>query len=255
MSQSVERFSSRVDDYHKYRPGYPVAVLDLLKSECSLSPGSIVADLGSGTGKLSEPFLTNGNLVYGVEPNGGMRTAAETILREFRNFRSIDGTAESTTLPDSSVDLICAGQAFHWFDPAPTKIEVRRILKPGGWVVLIWNARKLESTPFLEEYEKLLVAFGTDYQDIRHERAEGMIAEFFAPDSFRRKDFPNQQVFDFEGLKGRVRSSSYTPQPGHPDFEPMFRELQLIFDKHQRNGYVVFDYDTRVFYAQPTLNT
>lgn len=251
MSQSVERFSSRIDDYIKYRPGYPTEILDLLKAECDLAPSSVVADIGSGTGKLAEIFLANGNLVFGVEPNAGMRAAAEEILRDFSNFKSVDGTAESTTLPDASVDFITAGQAFHWFDPAKSKIEAGRILKPAGCVVLIWNARKLESTPFLEEFEKLLLTYGTDYNDIRHENAERSIAAFFAPEAFRQKVFPNQQVFDLTGLNGRVRSASYTPEPGHPDFEPMLRQLQEIFEKHERNGRVIFEYDTKVFYGQP----
>lgn len=255
MSQSVERFSSRIDDYIKYRPGYPTEILDLLKGECDLAPSSVVADIGSGTGKLAEIFLANGNLVFGVEPNAGMRAAAEEILRDFSNFKSVDGTAESTTLPDASVDFITAGQAFHWFDPAKSKIEARRILKPAGCVVLIWNARKLESTPFLEEFEKLLLTYGTDYNDVRHENAERSIAAFFAPEAFGEKVFPNQQVFDLTGLKGRVRSASYTPEPGHPDFERMLRQLQEIFEKHERNGRVIFEYDTKVFYGQLSQNT
>ena len=120
MSESVERFTSRVETYAKYRPGYPVEIIDLLKRECGLTPESIVADIGSGTGKSSEPFLAHGNVVFGVEPNAAMRDVAERLFRDQPRFRSIKGSAESTTLPDSSVDLITAGQAFHWFDPLKT---------------------------------------------------------------------------------------------------------------------------------------
>jgi SAM-dependent methyltransferase len=250
MTQSVERFSSRIDNYIKYRPGYPREIADLLKTECSLSPTSVVADIGSGTGKLSELFLMNGNVVFGVEPNVGMRSAAESILRNFPNFKSFDGYAESTTLPDTSVDFIIAAQAFHWFEPDEFKIEALRILKPQGWVAMVWNARKLVSTPFLEDYERLLLAYGTDYQDIRHEKAESTIADFFAPEPFTLKTFPNKQVFDFEGLQGRVSSSSYSPEPGHLSFEPMMRELKSLFDRHQQNDRVVLDYDTKVFYGR-----
>ena len=250
MSQSVERFSSRINDYIKYRPGYPSQIVELLKNECNLTPNSVFADIGSGTGKLTELFLADGNLVFGVEPNTGMRSAAEQILKAFPNFKSIDGNAESTSLEDSSIDLITAGQAFHWFDPDKFKLEAKRILKPTGWVVLTWNARKLVSTPFLEDYEKLLITFGTDYQDIRHEKAEELIPKFFSSRSWKAAVFPNEQVFDFEGLKGRVRSSSYTPEPGHPRFEPMIEELKNVFDRHQKNGSVIFEYDTKVFYGQ-----
>lgn len=250
MSQSVERFSSRIDDYIKYRPGYPSELVTLLKTECGLTAGSVVADIGSGTGKLTELFLANGNVVFGVEPNAGMRSAAEQILKDSPNFKSIDGNAESTDLENSTIDFITAGQAFHWFDPDNFKVEAQRILKQNGWIVLTWNARKLVSTPFLEDYEHLLLTYGTDYQDIRHEKAEDLIPKLFAPKSCKVAVFPNEQVFDFEGLKGRVRSSSYTPEPGHPRFEPMIEELRDVFNRHQKNDTVIFEYDTKVFYGQ-----
>lgn len=250
MSGSVERFTSRVEDYAKYRPGYPAQIVDLLKTECGLTSASIVADIGSGTGKLSEILLANGNVVIGVEPNAAMREVAEKIFQEQPLFRSVDGSAEATTLPDASVDLIVAGQAFHWFDPVKTRTEWIRILKPGGWAVLVWNDRQLQTTPFLSDYEQMLVKFGTDYSEVRHDKATPAIEQFFAGDRFVMKGFPNTQTFDFDGLRGRVRSSSYTPEPDHPTFEPMMRQLEAIFDKHQKNGYVSFDYETKVFYGQ-----
>ncbi|HEV8368412.1 MAG TPA: class I SAM-dependent methyltransferase [Pyrinomonadaceae bacterium] len=249
MSQSVERFSSRVDNYIKYRPGYPTEIVTLLKNECGLTPQSIIADIGSGTGKLSELFLKNGNVVIGVEPNAGMRVAAEKILESYSSFKSINGTAEQTTLDPTSVDFITAGQAFHWFNPADSKTETLRILKPTGWVALIWNDRKLQSTPFLQDYEALLLKYSTDYQEVRHDKAEAAIAEFFAPETATLEIFPNEQVFDLDGVRGSLFSSSYTPGPEHPNFAPMVRALERIFDKHQQNGHVVFDYDTKVFYG------
>lgn len=250
MSESVNRFTSRVEDYARYRPGYPVEIIDLLTTECGLTPNSIVADVGSGTGKLSEIFLANGNVVIGIEPNESMRVVAEKILKDDPRFRSVNGTAEATTLPEASVDLIVAGQAFHWFDPPKTREEWIRILKPGHWAVLIWNDRKLETTPFLSDYEQMLVDFGTDYAEVRHDKGMPMIEQFFAGDEFVLKGFPNTQVFDFDGLRGRVRSSSYTPEPNDPSFDPMMRRLEAIFDKHQENGYVNFDYETKVFYGR-----
>jgi SAM-dependent methyltransferase len=250
MSQSVERFSSRIADYIKYRPGYPAEIISLLQTECGLTVESIVADIGSGTGKLSELFLANGNVVFGVEPNAGMRSAAEQILKSFPNFKSVDGNAESTYLSNSSVDFITAGQAFHWFDSEKFKVESQRILKGAGWVVITWNARKLVSTPFLEDYEQLLLTYGTDYQNIRHEKAEELIPMFFAPKPYKVAVFPNAQIFDLEGLTGRVRSSSYTPEPGHSGFDDMIAELGKVFDRHQKNGVVIFEYETKVFYGQ-----
>ena len=250
MPQSVERFTSRVETYARYRPGYPVEIVDLLKRECGLTPESIVADIGSGTGKLAELFLANGNVVIGIEPNASMREVAESIFKDQERFRSVDGSAESTTLANSSVDLITAGQAFHWFNPLKTRTEWIRILKPDGWAVLVWNDRQLQTTPFLADYEKLLVEFGTDYSEVRHDKGMPAIQQFFAGDPFVMKGFPNTQLFDFDGLRGRVRSSSYTPEPDHPKFEPMMRQLKIIFDKHEEKGYVNFDYETKVFYGR-----
>lgn len=250
MSQSVERFSSRVENYVKYRPGYPSEILNLLKTECGLTVESTIADLGSGTGKLADVFLRHGYSVIGVEPNAGMRAAAEQILGVYSNFTSLNGTAESTTLPNSSIDLITAGQAFHWFDQRLTRLEATRILKASGWVALIWNDRKLDTTPFLRDYESLLLKYGSDYQEVRHDKAEGEIAKFFDGDQVTLKIFQNEQVVDLDGLRGRVLSSSYTPEPDNPSFQPMMDELELLFEKHQANGRVVLDYDTKVFYGR-----
>jgi SAM-dependent methyltransferase len=255
MPQSVERFTSRVETYAKYRPGYPVEIVDLLEQECGLTPHSIVADIGSGTGKLAEIFLANGNVVFGVEPNAAMRVVAENIFQDQTLFRSVDGSAEATTLPDASVDVITAGQAFHWFEPVKTRLEWVRILKRGGWAVLIWNERLLQATPFLSDYEQLVLNFGTDYTEVRHENVAGRIESFFAPDECVVRSFSNTQVFDVEGLRGRVRSSSYTPEPEDPKFEPMMRQLETIFDKHKKKGYVNFEYDTRVFYGHLSTNS
>jgi SAM-dependent methyltransferase len=245
------RFSTRVADYVKYRPGYPPAVLRLLERECGLAPDSVVADVGSGTGLLSELFLKNGNRVYGVEPNREMREAGERLLASYPDFVSVDGRAEATTLDDGSVDFVTAGQAFHWFDPPRARVEFSRILREGGWVVLVWNDRRTAGAPFLEEYERLLLEYGTDYKEVSVKYAEeSMLAALYGPSEMRAKTFANQQVFDFDGLRGRLTSSSYAPQPGHPNFDPMMRELEALFRRHQRDGRVTVDYDTKVFYGQ-----
>lgn len=247
MTDPLARFSSRVDNYIKHRPSYPAELLDFLKSDCGLTAGSIIADVGSGTGILSELFLRNGNTVFGVEPNLAMRQAAERLLKAFPNFISRDAAAEATSLQSASVDFITAGQAFHWFDRSRAKAEFARILKPGGWVVLVWNERRLDSTAFLREYENLLLRYGTDYEKVRHERVGDEIGQFFAPNAFRLQSFENVQHFDFEALQGRTRSASYTPEPGNPNFEPMLQELEALFNKHQDGGKVSFEYDTRVY--------
>jgi ubiquinone/menaquinone biosynthesis C-methylase UbiE len=250
MTDSIARFSSRADNYARYRPGYPAGVIDILRSDCGLTENSIIADVGSGTGILSELFLKNGNCVIGIEPNAGMREAAELLLKGFSRFVSSDATAEATRLEPASVDFVTAGQAFHWFDRAKARNEFARILKPGGWVVLIWNERKLDSTPFLREYESLLLQYGTDYEKVRHENVTREIGQFFAPGIFRLKDLKNVQHFAFAALVGRTRSASYTPEPGSPNFAPMFAKLEEIFNANNREGMITFEYDTRIYYGR-----
>jgi len=249
---TVTRFSNRAENYAKYRPGYPGEVIDILKSECGLTEGCSVADVGSGTGILSEVFLGNGNTVFAVEPNAPMRLFAERDLQKFPKFMSIEATAEATALEPASVDFIVAGQAFHWFDREKAKREFRRILKPRGWVVLIWNERRIDSSPFLHDYENLLLRYGTDYEKVRHENVASEIAEFYAPETFKLKRVDNIQHFDFESLKGRTCSASYTPEPGDSNFEPMISRLEEIFNARERNGVVDFEYDTRIYYGHLT---
>jgi len=249
MTDSINRFSSKVEDYVKYRPGYPREVIALLTAECALSQDSVVGDVGSGTGILSELFLRHGNTVYGIEPNKEMRAAAERLLGDYANFRSIDGKAEATTLAANSVDFVTAGQAFHWFDQQLARREFSGILKPEGWAVMIWNERRLDSTPFLRAYEDLLLEFGTDYQQVRHENVEKDITAFFAPDESKLAAFENLQHFDFEGLRGRLLSSSYIPAPDDQSYQPMLERLRKTFVAHQKNDKVIVEYDTKVYYG------
>jgi SAM-dependent methyltransferase len=250
MSNTVERFSNRVENYAKYRPSYPPEVLQFLRDRLNLQSESIIADIGSGTGISARLFLENGNTVYGVEPNAAMREAAEEFLKDFPNFKSVDGVSENTTLADRSVDFVTAAQAFHWFDPEKTRGEFRRILKPGGFVVLIWNERQLETNEFLRDYEKFLLGFGSDYLQVRHENiSDDKLGDFF-PRGFKSVSFPNKQILDFEGLLGRALSSSYMPTEADARFGEMKKTLRDIFTNHQENGRIAILYDTNVFYGQ-----
>ena len=251
MNDSTERFSGRVENYIKYRPGYPKEVIETLSDECGLVADSIIADVGSGTGILTEMFLRNGDVIYGVEPNREMREAAERLLKDYPRFRSVAARAEETALDDKSVDFIAAGQAFHWFDREKTRTEFVRILKPQGWVALIWNERVTTTTPFLVAYEQLLKDYSTDYEQVDHRRIdEDVIRDFFRSDQFRLKQFKNVQVFDYEGVKGRLFSSSYAPEEGSPNYEPMLAELERIFQAYQNEGRVVVEYVTQMYYGQ-----
>jgi len=248
FADAKQRFSNRVADYVRYRPGYPARMLDPLRKNCRLQPGDTIADIGSGTGLLSRLFLENGNGVFGVEPNAEMRAGGEEFLHDYPNFSSIAGSAEATTLSASSVDFITAGQAFHWFNVQKATTEFRRILKPSGWVVVLWNERLTDTTPFLRDYESLLLRFGTDYARVNesYPRPEQMRA-FFGANEFTSHSLSNTQEFDFEGLSGRLRSSSYVPAADQPEFPQMIRELEKLFAARQQNGGVHMEYRTRVY--------
>jgi len=251
MTDVTQRFSSRVENYIKYRPGYPNGVIETLRSECGLTADSIIADIGSGTGILTEMFLRNGNLIYGIEPNREMREAGERLLKGYPRFHSVAAQAEETRLPDHGVDFITAGQAFHWFDREKAREEFARILRPRGWIALIWNERVTTTTPFLVAYEQLLKDYSTDYEQVDHRRIDDdVICDFFGSDDFRLKQFKNVQVFDYEGVKGRLLSSSYAPEEGHPNYEPMLAELERIFQAYQNDGKVVFEYVTQMYYGR-----
>ncbi len=249
-ANATSRFSDRVDNYALYRPGYPPQVLEILKDECGLAPGHVVADIASGTGIWTRMLLENGNRVFGIEPNPEMRAAGERLLRNFSNFSSIAGTAENTTLPDQSIDFVTAAQAAHWFDRQHSRREFLRILRPQGWLVLLWNERVTDSTQFLRAYEQLLLQYGTDYKEVRHERTTEAVNEFFDPAPYREHVFAMQQPVDYAGLEGRLLSSSYAPGPEHPQHAPMLHQLRHIFDNCAVDGRVAFDYKTRVYFGK-----
>ncbi len=251
MADPTRRFSNRVEDYVKYRPGYPPEAIEVLRRECGLSPSSVVADIGSGTGFLSRVFLEIGNHVFGVEPNKEMREAGEKHLSGYPSFTSVPATAEETSLPDSRVDFVVAGQAFHWFDPEKTRREFERVLEPGGWVALVWNSRRA-STPFLAEYDRMVEVFGTDYASVNYRDRTGdeEVRAFFAPDEMNAATFENRQAFDLEGLRGRMLSSSYMPVEGEPGFPEMLEEMERVFHKFEKNGEVELLYETRMYYGR-----
>lgn len=249
---STVRFTDRVADYVRYRPGYPHAMLVWLQDALGATPAWRVADIGAGTGISSRLFLSAGYTVTAVEPNRAMREAALAWLGGNARFRAVSGRAEATGLPDHSVDLVTVAQAFHWFDSAAVRPEFRRILQPGGLAVVFWNSRLPAGTPFLEGYEALLRRFGVDYTSV---------AERYADDAGMRKWFGDQpggglrgvahfehhQLVDYDGLRGRLMSSSYAPRPGHPSHEPMLQSLRRLFDATAAGGKVDIEYDTRIY--------
>lgn len=246
------RFSPRVDNYSKFRPSYPQAVISFLEARKILFKDSIIADFGSGTGILSELFLKNGNIVYGIEPNIDMRNVAKVSLKKYQNFHSIDGSAEYSNIEDSCIDLITVGQAFHWFDQIKARKEFRRILKPQGYIVIIWNRRKRSGSRFLEAYEDLLLKYGTDYKKISNIQID--FENFYGKGKnckgYKKEIFENFQLLDYPGLKGRLLSTSYTPLDDHPNYNNMIIELEKIFNDYNQNGLVKFEYETELYYGQ-----
>ncbi len=248
MKNPTQRFSDRVDNYVRYRPPYPAETLDLLRSRCGLTSESVVADIGSGTGILSSLLLQAGCRVFGVEPNKEMREAAELLLKDQPRFVSVDGTAEATTLPAASIDLVTAAQAFHWFKREQAGLEFRRIARPGAWAAILWNTRLSEETPFLAAYEELLKRYAKEYSAVDHRNVSAeAVAAFFAPSHSEFASFHNSQQFEFEGLAGRLLSSSYAPNSDDPNHAPMMQDLRRLFDERQKDGKVEFLYRTEVY--------
>ena len=251
MLDPTLRFSTRVENYVKYRPRYPREVIQTLRNECALTSSAVVADIGSGAGALAELFLQSGNQVFAVEPNHEMREAAEKRLSGYGGFRSVAGRAEATALGDRSVDFVVVGQAFHWFGIKETRCEFLRILRSSGWAMVVWNEREFETTPFMIAYDQLLQRYAPDYPRERHRRAyDTGLPDFYGSCGFIERTFSYLQELDFAGVKGRLQSSSYTPEPGHPNFEPMMADLLKIYEHHEADGCVAFRYITRMYYGR-----
>ena len=249
----TQRFSGRVDSYRLHRPGYPAAIADLLARECSLNDSSLIADIAAGTGLLTEIFLARGFNVIAVEPNHQMREACTTLAAQYPQLKCVEGTAEATGLMDHCADLITVGQAMHWFDLKRTRAEFARVLREPGWCAIIYNNRRTSGDPFHEGYERILIEHGTDYAKVRDSHLdEDRLSAFFAPNGMRSASFENVQHLTHEGLMGRVLSSSYMPQPGHPQHEAMSRSVESHFTEHETGGHVRMEYDCVVCYGQLT---
>ncbi|HEY1937656.1 MAG TPA: class I SAM-dependent methyltransferase [Candidatus Angelobacter sp.] len=247
---STERFTDRVDNYVRHRPSYPPEVLEALRRDCGLRSEHIIADIASGTGIFTRLLLENRNRVFAVEPNAEMRAASAQLQQSFPNLTLVPATAERTTLPDASVDFITVAQAAHWLEPRESRAEFKRILKPQGWCVLLWNERRSSGNGFSEDYERLLHAYCAEYKEKRHGQTAPIAQEVFAGASYHQRLFDYHQDFDLAGLTGRLLSSSYCPLQDDPNHAPMLRDLERIFHAHARQNTVRVDYDTRAYFAQ-----
>lgn len=247
---SISRFNNRVENYIKYRPDYPEGTIDFLKKEKVLNSTSVIADVGSGTGKLTELFLKNGNEVFGIEPNDEMRLAAERLLKKYNNFHSINGKAEYTKLNNNSVDLITAGQSFHWFNNEKSKLEFRKILKGDGYIVLVWNDRYKNSSGFMKAYDQLLNNLESDYKEVKHDNLRNKdFTRFFGTGNYKTVSFDNFQIFNYKSLEGRLLSTSYVPTDGKA-FSDMINKLREIFKIYNSEGKIRIDYKTKIYYSK-----
>jgi SAM-dependent methyltransferase len=247
--QSTERFTNRVENYVRYRPNYPDTLIPLLEREIGLTPAWEIADVGSGPGNLTRQFLAFGSTVFAIEPNPAMREAGEVLMNGNRNFTSVAGTAEATTLPASSVDLVTAGQAFHWFEPEATRIEFQRILRKPGWAVLVWNRRMEGASQVLDEHHEMLQQFSPDYGRVAvsDRGAQQGMGILFGEAGYREFSLRNEQLMDEEAYWGRLLSSSYVPLPGQAGHDDIRRRSQEIFEAHAEDGILRFPYETKVF--------
>lgn len=248
MTLPTQRFATRAESYVRSRPDYPAAVLDAIEAECDLSATAQIADIGAGTGIFTEQLLKRDFSVVAVEPNEAMRSALVMLQGRHPALRIVDGSAEATSLPPQSVDLIVVAQAFHWFDPAATRREFARVLRPGGSVALLWNLRDTESTPFLRGFDALLLRYAPEYQRLKTETVnESVLQSFFAPNGFKASTFYQDQRFDLVRLKQLVRSTSYAPDVDHADHAPMMATLSDLFAAHEVGGAVSIRYTVRLF--------
>lgn len=245
------RFSGRVEAYRRYRSRYPREIIALLSEKYGLTPDSVVADIGAGTGMLAELFLENGNRVFAVEPNAEMRAACEELTSKYPRLTCIDGTAEHTTLGDQSVDMIAVGRAFHWFDHDACLPEFQRILRPGGWVVIAGLGPRRGKEPVRLEYQDIMREHGVDWAQIgdRYKVREAA-KKFFVGGALEEADFPGAEELTYEGLEGHTLSLSVMPKPDHPGFPAMQKALKRYFEKYQRDGKILLPVNCRLYMGQ-----
>lgn len=251
MSDGSALFGPLAEDYARYRPGYPAAVLDELARACGLTSDWSVADVGSGTGNLARLFLAAGHKVYGIEPNREMRQAGERLLAGYPSFHSLDGCAEAIPLDGQSVELVAIGQALHWFEVDPAKAEFQRVLRPGGWVAVTWNDRLSDTTAFTREYGQITRALAREHASPCNALPlSAGLERLFGACAPHSASFAHTQSFDLDGFLGRARSSGYVPQPGSPNHDEAAALMTDLFTRHQRAGTVDFHYIARLFVAQ-----
>jgi SAM-dependent methyltransferase len=210
---------------------YPREVLAVLREHCGLRAEQVVADVGAGTGMLAELFLDAGNRVVAIEPNAEMRMACARLGERYAGLRVVDAAAEETGLGDASIDLVSVGRAFHWFDREKALAEFARILRPGGWVVLVANRRARDGSAAAVEYEQILMEHGTDYAEVRGGYRSFVGLRPYGDAGSFEVQLPGEQRLSLEEFLGQTQSLSIAPMPGDAKYEGMQKSLRDYFAK------------------------
>jgi len=240
MNKNINKFSDKADNYAKYRQGYSEDILEYF-SEYGFSSNSIVADVGSGTGKLTKIFLENGNTVYAIKPNDNMRNIADSLLNGFKNYISINGSAENSTLQNGIIDFVVVGQAFHWFDAPKALIEFKKILKKNGVLSIIWYHRKTD-TPFWKGYENILKDNIPEYKGSNYRNFTDEIMEKYFSGDYKKVEKIYSRELDFVELLGSFSSSSYTPKEDTIEYRNLSKLLNGIFIKYMKNNKIISNF-------------
>ncbi|MCI0379634.1 MAG: class I SAM-dependent methyltransferase [Gemmataceae bacterium] len=247
-TDSTERFTGLADVYAKFRPDYPAGALDYIVERCGLAPGDLVVDVGSGTGISGRLMAERGFRVIGIEPNADMRKQAEAVLtrcvRSTLEYR--DGTGEATGLAEGCAANVLCAQAFHWLKPEPALAEFARILRPGGWVALVWNERD-DRDPFTAAYSKVIRSAPHAERVENHRQAAGRV--LLGHPHFEETacaTFGQRQPMNVEQMIGRALSASYTPK-APAERETFVAGLHSVFLEYQENGLVTLHYVTSVY--------
>ncbi|MES9683018.1 class I SAM-dependent methyltransferase [Gottfriedia acidiceleris] len=244
----IENFSGKADRYSKFRPSYSNEYINYLLSENHLSKGSVIADIGSGTGILTKLLLEKKLTVFAIEPNDDMRGIAEKTLKEYDQYKSINATAENTSLKNNSVDLITVAQAFHWFDKEKFRLECKRILKENAKVSLVWDSKDVLS-PLMIELQEICKETCPKFKGFSGgiENTPDVTNQFFKNGIYETMVYRNDLEMDLEGFLGRNLSSSFSPLSGEKEFEPYRTALTNLFNKYGLNGKIVYPYITKSY--------
>ena len=228
---ALERFSATVEDYRRFRPGYPDALADWVLAVDPPGPSDVVLDVGCGTGIVTRLFADRSLRVVGLDPNREMLAAAR---QDAPTARYVCARAEALPIPPASVALAVCGQAFHWFETELAVAELARAVRPGGWSVAFWNERCPEG--LAGEYDRILSAHSSEYVSIRRDDDTlGKYRDALEGCELRETRLPNQQTFDLDGFLGRARSASYFVH-GVADKPALVRDLEEAFARSADGG-------------------